>query len=85
MIEYDTNLFNIAFEKCISQCQKFPPVYIKSIIEYIQCFNDNKDNLKKMLELIIETVPASANIDNMAFNKLLSLVVKKKGLKKIIK
>ena len=83
MIEYDTNLFNIAFEKCISQCQKFPPVYIKSIIEYIQCFKDDKDNLKKMIELIIETVPATANIDNMAFNKLLSLVIKKKGLKKI--
>jgi hypothetical protein len=83
MLQYDTNLFSIIFERCISESKKFPPVFIKSIIEYMQLFKNEKDNNVEMLELIIKSVPGNKNIDNMAFNRLLSKVVKKKGLKKI--
>ena len=84
-IQYDINLFSIAFEKCISKSNKFTPVYIKSIIEYIQCFENDKDGINKMLDLVIDNVQGSAELDRSSFSFLLSLVPRKKGLKKINK
>ena len=83
MLQYDTNLFSVTFERCISESNKFPPIFIKAIIEYMQLFKNEKDNNVEMLELIIESAPGNKNINNMAFNRLFSKVVKKKGLKKI--
>ena len=84
-IKYEINLFNIAFEKCVSQCPKFSAKYIKSIIEYIQCFEDNTDNITKMLELVIENTQGNAELDIRTFGFLFTLVSRKKGLKKINK
>ena len=84
-MQYDINLFNIAFENCISQSKKFTPVYITSIIEYIQCFQNDKERINKMLELVIENVQGNAEIDIRSFSFLLSLVPRKKGLKKLNK
>ena len=83
MLQYDTNLFIITFRKCISESQKFPPKFIESILEFIQCFKNEKNNNNDMFELIIESVPGNKSIDNMAFNRLLTLAIRKKGLKKI--
>lgn len=84
-IQYDINFFVIAFEKCISQSNKFTKVYIKSIIDYIQCFENDKDGINKMLELVIENVQGSAELDISSFSFLLSLVPRKRGLKKLNK
>ena len=79
---YDFNLFIIAFEKCLSQSQKFSPKHIKSIIEYIQCFQDNIDSVTKMIELVIENSQRNAEIDARAFDFFFLLVSRKKLLKK---
>ena len=84
-LKYDFNLFINAFEKCMSQSPKFTPKYIKSIIEYIQCFQDNIDSITKMLELVIENAPGDAELDARAFDFFFLLVSRKKVLKKINK
>ena len=84
-MQYDIKLFIIAFEKCISQNKKFPPVYIKSIIEYIKCFQNSFENIKDMLNPIFENIQGNTEIDSRAYSFLFTLVARKKGLKKINK
>ena len=84
-IQYDINLFNFAFEKCLSQSNKFSKVYIKSILEYFQCFSNDSKNINNMLELIIENVQGTEQLDARKFGFLFSLAGKKKGLKKVNK
>ena len=84
-IQYNINYFNIAFEKCISQKNKIPQNYIKPIIEYIQCFKNDSDGINKMLDLIIENFQGNAQLDLKQISFYLSLVARKKLVKKINK
>ena len=81
-LKYDFNLFINAFEKCMSQSPKFTPKYIKSIIEYFQCFQDNTGSITRMIELVIENAPGNAELDTRTFDFFFSLVSRKKILKK---
>jgi hypothetical protein len=85
IIQYDINLFNFAFEKCLSQSNKFSPIYIKSILEYFQCFRNDSKDINEMLEPIIENVQGTEELDAKKFGYLFSLVARKKGLKKVNK
>jgi large-conductance mechanosensitive channel len=84
-IAYDINLFKIAFEKCLIKSNKFNQVYIKSIIEYIVCFQNDYESIDKMLYLIFNDIQENAEIDERSYSNLFSLVVRKKGLKKVNK
>ena len=77
-IQYDINYFNISFEKCISQNNKIPQNYIKSIIEYIRCFQNDSDKINKMLDIIIENFQGNAQLDIKQISFYLSLVARKK-------
>ena len=84
-IQYDINLFIFAFEKCISQNKKFSSVYIKSIIEYIQCFQNDSDGINRMLDAVFENIQGNTEIDIRSYSFLFSLAARKKGLKKVNK
>ena len=84
-ISYNINLFNNAFEKCLIKSNKFSQVYIKSIIEYIVCFQNDYESIKNMLYLIFDDTQENAEIDIRSYSNLFSLVVRKKGLKKVNK
>ena len=53
--------------------------------EYIQCFENDQERINKMLELVMDNVQGNAEIDIRSFSFLLSLVPRKKGLKKLNK
>ena len=84
-IQYDSNYFCAAFEKCISQKNKIPKNYIKPIIEYIQCFQNDSDLINRMLDLIIDNFQGNAQLDAKQMSYYLSLVARKKLVKKVNK
>ena len=84
-IQFDINLFNLAFEKCLIKSNKFDKIYIKSYIEFIVCFQNDKDNIDKMLDLVFENMQGNATLDTRSFGYLLTLMARKKGLKKVNK
>ena len=84
-MQYDINFFNIAFKKCILQSPKFNDKYIKSILEYIQFYENSPNDIEKMLKFVIDNIPGNANIDIHSFNHLILSMAQKKGLKKINK
>ena len=84
-MQYDINYFSVAFEKCISQKNKIPQKYIKPIIEYIQCFQNDSQGINKMLDLIIENFQGNAQLDIKQLSFYLSLVARRKLVKKINK
>ena len=84
-MQYDMNLFIIAFEKCISKSPKFTSKYIKPIKEFFQFYQNSPDDIEKMLKFVIDNTPGNANIDDHSFNQLILQMARKKGLKKINK
>lgn len=84
-IQYDINLFNIAFEKCLIKSNKYTQDYIKSIIEYFIYFQNDQKQINNMLDFLIENTQGNAEIDIRSFSFFLSLVARKKGLKKVNK
>ena len=66
-INYDKNLFENVFEKCLIQSDKFSNVYIKSIMEYVQYFGYNSDGFSKFLECIIENIQGLSDLNHMTY------------------
>ena len=79
-IEYDINSFIVAFKKYLSETNKFTPNFIENIINYFQFFQNNRDNIEKMISIIFDSIPGDKNIDNKKFNNLFILNKKKKKL-----
>ena len=80
-IHFDKNLFENAFEKCISQSSKFTAIYIKSIMEYIHNFGYS-DGFAKILECIIENIQGIGDLNHLTF---FFHQIARKGLKPIKK
>ena len=75
-LDYNINYFCKIFEQFLLMCNIYNKSYISSIIEYLKIFANNKKNLEKMMQLVMNNIRGTE--DFKQFNFLFTMATREK-------